>query len=103
MTEGDGWHGLFLGNSTMAMEPLKKLIEDFYLSVWQSENTEGMAIFCSWSPRDERGEDEVTAYYSPAASPLVELIPQAARCDRPGRNGLHLIAGRVECWQLLDP
>lgn len=44
----------------------------------------------------------VTAYFSPAASPVAEEV-NASPCNKPTRFSLALLAGAEESWRVLYP
>lgn len=98
MSEPESWYGLFLGNSTMAKEPIKGLIERFFLMTQHVSDSTGMAMFAHWSEPDDDGENEVNVYFSPAAAEFAKAIPQAGPCERPSREGLHQIGGYPVDW-----
>lgn len=92
------WHSKSLGDMIAASITLAE-IERAFTPLFDAQGRSAeMAVFT----RQEPGvmHCEVTAYFSPAALTLSRQF-LARPCNPPEPQGLELLAGNVNCWQVL--
>jgi len=92
------WHSKPLGDAVTASIDLAE-IERAFAPLFETQGRPAeMAVFT----RQEPGvmHCEVTAYFSPAALTLARRF-LAWPCNPPEPQGLELLAGNVNCWQVL--
>ena len=95
------WYSKSLGDGLMAWEPLGHIEELFSSEHAKAGSPEEMAVFIRHES-EGRLHCEVRAYFSPAAFAVARQV-DAAPCARPSTDGLSLLAGVEESWQLLFP
>ncbi len=94
------WWAKSLGDglwAPIAAAEIQTLFEPVFASVGKPGE---MAVFT----RSEEGRlhCEVIAYFSPAAGRVAEACG-ADPCGKPLRQGLELLAGQENCWEMLFP
>lgn len=85
MPHPTSWHSLHLGDAILAQEPLDDLRQAF------QQHQGGGAIYVRYRTVASL-HCNVTAYFSPAATPLAQRF-NASPCRAPSTAGLELLAG----------
>ena len=97
------WYGLFLGTSQTAREPIREILRDFLDAYVGSGCAPGMAMFSQTTDKDERGEDQVNVYFSPAAGQFARTIARAAPFPPRDKASLVFVGGDLNWSAILYP
>lgn len=95
-----GWYGKNLGDAMLADPALEQVQASFGAALTKELVSEGMALFMRHESEGQLHCD-VKVYFSPAAARLA-LALGAARCPKPGKRGLALLAGDPNIWAQLE-
>jgi hypothetical protein len=92
------WHSRLLGDALSAPIYSAEIEQTFQRLFVSAGCPPEMAVFT----RQEAGamHCQVTAYFSPAAAKIAQAL-MAQPCNPPSRQGLELLAGSPDCWQIL--
>ena len=92
------WYTKSLGDVMWAPVACAEIEEKFQPLFESASKPATMAVFV----RREEGDlhCEVTAFFSPAAQEIAELLG-GSPCAPPPREGLELLAGNEDCWSAL--
>ena len=93
-----GWHSKVLGDGASAFAPSVRIQELFPPLFTAAGQPAGMAVFT----RHDRASNAITAYFSPAALQLAAFF-KAEPCEKPASDGIGLLVGNAQSWQILFP
>jgi hypothetical protein len=92
------WFSSELGNNASAYEPTAQIQKAFKTLFMDTGFPQDMAIFSV----NDLEKDMVTVYFTPSAHIIAKLF-NACLCNKPSINGLDLLCGGPNCWNLLFP
>ena len=95
------WFRKPLGDAMLAFEPLGRIEAAFGALRAAGGVPVDTAVF---TRHDSEGRlhCQVTAYFSPAAAGVAQVLA-AEPCAQPSRRGLDLLVGDPRCWPVLFP
>jgi hypothetical protein len=95
------WFSKNLGDGILAGEPLRHL-EELLLAAYAKAGNPGKVAAFFRHESDGRLHCNVKVYFSPASAVMAREV-DAKPCGRPSPDGLSLLAGSEESWNILFP
>jgi hypothetical protein len=95
------WFTKNLGDAMLAGEASSQL-EALFLSTCENSGSSGKIAIFMRHESEGRLHCEVKVYFSPDAVALAKAV-DADPCARPSRDGLSLLVGAENSWQVLFP